>query len=176
MFSVTRRLAAAALVLGCLAASAWAADAPKVKFVTSAGEIVVEVYPDKAPKTAENFLQYVKDKHYDGTVFHRVIPMGIVQGGDPLSKDPRPTAPLGSGGLGVLQAEHSAEPFTRGVVGAALRPGQPDSGGAQFFVCVTDQPALAGQFTVFARVGPVKRQYWMRQGAVWKIFFEGVIG
>ena len=52
----------------------------------------------------------------------------------------------------MLRAEHSAEPFTRGAVGAALRPGQPDSGGAQFFVCVTDQPALAGQFTVFGRV------------------------
>jgi peptidyl-prolyl cis-trans isomerase A (cyclophilin A) len=55
--------------------------APQVKFSTSAGDFVVEVYPDKAPKTVENFLQYVKDKHYDGTVFHRVIENFMVQGG-----------------------------------------------------------------------------------------------
>jgi peptidyl-prolyl cis-trans isomerase A (cyclophilin A) len=52
-----------------------------VKFATSAGDFVVEVYPDKAPKTVENFLQYVKDKHYDGTIFHRVIDNFMVQGG-----------------------------------------------------------------------------------------------
>jgi cyclophilin family peptidyl-prolyl cis-trans isomerase len=83
---------------------------------------------------------------------HRVISDGIIQGGDPLTKDPRKQAQYGSGGLGVLQAEHSAEPFTRGAVAAALRPNQPDSGGAQFFICVSDQPALAGQFTIFGRV------------------------
>ena len=54
---------------------------PKVKFATTAGDIVVEVYPDKAPKTVENFLQYVKDKHYDGTIFHRVIDNFMIQGG-----------------------------------------------------------------------------------------------
>jgi peptidyl-prolyl cis-trans isomerase A (cyclophilin A) len=57
------------------------ANRPKVKFVTSEGDFVVEVYPDKAPKTVENFLQYVKDKHYDGTIFHRVISNFMVQGG-----------------------------------------------------------------------------------------------
>ena len=55
--------------------------APQVKFATNMGDFVVEVYPDKAPKTAENFLQYVRDKHYDGTIFHRVIPGFMVQGG-----------------------------------------------------------------------------------------------
>lgn len=58
-----------------------AADAPRVKFATTAGDFVVELYPDKAPKTVENFLQYVKDKHYDGTIFHRVIDNFMVQGG-----------------------------------------------------------------------------------------------
>ncbi|MFY8054548.1 MAG: peptidylprolyl isomerase, partial [Limnohabitans sp.] len=58
-----------------------AQEAPKVKFVTNLGEFVVEVYPDKAPKTVENFLQYVRDKHYDGTIFHRVIANFMVQGG-----------------------------------------------------------------------------------------------
>ena len=54
---------------------------PSVKFATSAGDFVVEVYPDKAPKTVENFLQYVRDKHYDGTIFHRVIDNFMIQGG-----------------------------------------------------------------------------------------------
>ena len=78
-------LAAAALVV-TFGISGWAVPAaaqaaPKVKFVTSEGDFTVEVYPDKAPKTVENFLQYVKDKHYDGTVFHRVISNFMVQGG-----------------------------------------------------------------------------------------------
>ena len=64
-----------------IANAALADDAPKVRFTTSAGDFVVEVYPDKAPKTVENFLQYVRDKHYDGTIFHRVIDNFMVQGG-----------------------------------------------------------------------------------------------
>ena len=78
---MTRRVALtfAALLLGTTAAAAQ--DAPRVKLATTAGDIVVEVYPDKAPKTVENFLQYVRDRHYDGTVFHRVIDNFMVQGG-----------------------------------------------------------------------------------------------
>ena len=57
------------------------AGAPQVKFVTNMGEFVAEVYPEKAPKTVENFLQYVRDKHYEGTIFHRVIPNFMIQGG-----------------------------------------------------------------------------------------------
>lgn len=73
--------AAVAFSLACLTSPALAQGAPKVKFATSEGDFVVEVYPDKAPKTVENFLQYVKDKHYDGTIFHRVIPNFMIQGG-----------------------------------------------------------------------------------------------
>ena len=62
-------------------ATATVAAAPKVRLSTSAGDVVLELYPDKAPKTVENFLQYVRDKHYDGTVFHRVISNFMVQGG-----------------------------------------------------------------------------------------------
>jgi len=119
---------------------------------TTAGTFVMDLRPDLAPNHAGYFMKLAGEGAYANTLFHRVVKNGIIQGGDPLSKDPAKQAQLGSGGLGMLQAEHSAEPFTRGAVGAALRPGQPDSGGAQFFVCVTDQPALAGQFTVFARV------------------------
>ena len=63
----------AALALCAFSGGALAQEAPHVKFTTTAGSFVIEVYPDKAPKTVENFLQYVKDKHYDGTIFHRVI-------------------------------------------------------------------------------------------------------
>ncbi len=76
-------LAALVVTLGgvSMASGALAADNPKVKFSTTDGDFVVEVYPDVAPKTVENFLQYVKDKHYDGTIFHRVINDFMVQGG-----------------------------------------------------------------------------------------------
>ena len=86
MTVMNRRLAAMMLSLGLAlaAGSGLAADAPQVKLATTAGDIVIEVYPDKAPKTAENFLRYVKDKHYNGTVFHRVISGFMIQGGDPL--------------------------------------------------------------------------------------------
>jgi peptidyl-prolyl cis-trans isomerase B (cyclophilin B) len=78
--------------------------------------------------------------------------MGIIQGGDPLSKDPTQSAKYGTGGLGVLRFEPNAEKHTRGAVSAVLVPGNRDSGGSQFFIVVTDQPALDGQYTIFARV------------------------
>src|ERR1035437_7583390 len=71
----------AATAMFCVASKAQTQDAPRVKFATTAGDFVVELYPDKAPKTVENFLQYVKDKHYDGTIFHRVIENFMLQGG-----------------------------------------------------------------------------------------------
>ena len=77
---ITRRVFCALAFIG-LTQTAIAQDTPRVKFVTNAGEFVVEVYPDKAPKTVDNFLQYVRDKHYDGTIFHRVIGNFMVQGG-----------------------------------------------------------------------------------------------
>ena len=119
---------------------------------TSLGSFVIDLRPDLAPNHVGYFMKLAGEGAYANTLFHRVVRNGIIQGGDPLTRDPAKSAQYGSGGLGVLRAEHSAEPFTRGAVGAALRPDQPDSGGAQFFVCVTDQPALAGQFTLLARV------------------------
>ncbi len=119
---------------------------------TSMGTVVIELRPDLAPNHVGYVMKLAGDGAYNGTIFHRVVKLGIVQGGDPLTKDPAKSADYGKGGLGVLQAEHSAEPFTRGAVAAALRPNQPDSGGSQFFICVADQPALAGQFSIFGRV------------------------
>jgi len=120
---------------------------------TSMGTIVIDLRPDLAPNHVGYMMKLAGDGAYNGTIFHRIVRLGIVQGGDPLTKDPAKAEQYGTGGLGMLQAERNAEPFTRGAVAAALRKDQPDSGGSQFFICVSDQPALAGQFTIFGRVG-----------------------
>ena len=119
---------------------------------TSAGAFVIDLRPDLAPNHVGYFIKLAKEGAYNGTTFHRMVRMGIIQGGDPLSKDPAKTKLYGTGGLGVLRAELSAEKATRGAVSAVLQPGRPDSGGAQFFVCVSDQPALDGKYTIFGRV------------------------
>jgi len=119
---------------------------------TTYGTIVLDLLADAAPTHVAHFITRVREGAYDGTTFHRVIAMGIVQGGDPISKDPKQAAKYGTGGLGVLRFEANAEKHTRGAVSAVLVPGNRDSGGSQFFICVTDQPALDGQYTVFARV------------------------
>lgn len=119
---------------------------------TSAGSFIIDLRPDLAPNHVGYFIKLATDNAYAGTTFHRVIRGGIIQGGDPLSKDPAKKAQYGTGGLGVLQAEHSSEPFSRGTVAAVIRPREPDSAGSQFFVCVRDQPALQGEYTVFGRV------------------------
>jgi peptidyl-prolyl cis-trans isomerase B (cyclophilin B) len=119
---------------------------------TSSGTFVIDLRPDLAPNHVAYFMKLARAGAYKGTTFHRVIRMGIVQGGDPLSRDPAKAKIYGTGGLGVLKAEISREPHTRGAVSAVLQPAKPDSGGAQFFVCVTDQPALTGKYTIFGRV------------------------
>jgi peptidyl-prolyl cis-trans isomerase B (cyclophilin B) len=119
---------------------------------TSAGTFVIDLRPDLAPNHVGYFMKLAEDGAYTGTVFHRVIQLAIIQGGDPLSKDPAKAKLYGTGGLGVLKAEFSSERATRGAVAAVLRQDQPDSGGAQFFVCVTDQPPLDGKYTIFGRV------------------------
>ena len=121
---------------------------------TTLGTFVIDLRPDLAPNHAGYFMKLASDGAFNGTTFHRVIRHGIIQGGDPLSKstDPAKVKLYGTGGLGVLKAEISSEPATRGAVAAVIQPGKPDSGGAQFFVCVTDQTALTGKFTIFGRV------------------------
>ena len=119
---------------------------------TTKGKFVIDLRPDLAPNHVGYFMKLAREGAYDKTTFHRVIRLGIIQGGDPLSKDPAKVKLYGTGGLGMLKAEIGGEPATRGAVAAVLQPGKPDSGGAQFFVCVTDQAALSGKFTVFGRV------------------------
>jgi peptidyl-prolyl cis-trans isomerase B (cyclophilin B) len=119
---------------------------------TTAGMFVIDLRPELAPNHVGYFMKLARDGAYDGTIFHRIVRHGIIQGGDPLSKDPAKVKQYGTGGLGVLKAEFGSEPAARGAVAAVLQPNRPDSGGAQFFVCVSDQPALTGKYTVFGRV------------------------
>jgi cyclophilin family peptidyl-prolyl cis-trans isomerase len=119
---------------------------------TSKGTFVFELLPQAAPNHAGFFMKQARDGAYNGTTFHRVIKLGIIQGGDPLSKDPARSAQYGTGGMNLLKRELSKESHTTGTVSAVLAPGQPDSGGFQFFVCASPQVALDGQYTVFGRV------------------------
>lgn len=144
MNKLTRRAAALILSAGFAIAStaALAADkGPRVKFTTSMGEFVVEVYPDKAPKTVENFLTYVKAKHYDGTIFHRVIGHFMVQGGgytDAFNQRPtRPPVPH----EGAAALEKGAPKNTMGTI-AMARTNDPNSATAQFFINVADNAFL----------------------------------
>ena len=119
---------------------------------TAAGRIVIDLLPEQAPNHVGYFIKLAREGAYDGTTFHRLIKHGIVQGGDPLSKDPSMSAHYGTGGLKVLAFEPGAGSHVRGAVSSVLVPGNRDSAGAQFFICVTPQAALDGQFTVFGRV------------------------
>ena len=119
---------------------------------TTEGEFVIDLKPELAPNHVGYFMKLAREGAYNNTAFHRIIKLGIIQGGDPLSKDPAKAKAYGTGGLGKLKPEFSPEPATRGAVAAVLQPGKPDSAGSQFFVCVTDQQALTGKYTIFGRV------------------------
>ena len=156
MTTMTRRLAAATLVLAIAAGGAIAQTPPRVKFATTAGDFVVEVYPDKAPKTVENFLKYVSDKHYDGTIFHRVINNFMVQGGGYDGRySQKPTRPpVAHEGREALE-----KGGPRNVVGtlAMARTNDPNSATAQFFINVKDNAFLDPSvqqpgYTVFGKV------------------------
>ena len=141
--TLSRRAAVAGvgLAFSVLSVAAFAQKAPQVKFVTTEGDFVMEVYPDKAPKTVENFLQYVKDKHYDGLIFHRVIGTFMVQGGgydaNYIEKKTRP--PVAHEGREAL-----AKGGAKNVVGtvAMARTNDPNSASAQFFINVKDNDFL----------------------------------
>ena len=143
--SFKRRTLSTLALTGLLAVSGWqtacADAAPRVKFTTSEGDFVVEVYPDKAPKTVENFLQYVKDKHYDGTIFHRVINNFMVQGGgfDAKYAEKPSRPPVRHEGQ-----EAVAKGGDKNTVGtlAMARTSDPHSATAQFFINVKDNDFL----------------------------------
>ena len=126
---------------------------PRAVIETSFGEIELEFLPDKAPGHVKNFLDLARKGSYEGTVFHRVIPGFMIQGGDPATKDTcLPRERHGTGGPGyTIKAEFNDTPHKRGVVSMA-RAQSPDSAGSQFFICVADSGFLDRQYTAFGRV------------------------
>jgi peptidyl-prolyl cis-trans isomerase B (cyclophilin B) len=108
------------------------------------GEIVIEFFPQDAPKTVENFVTLAKKGFYDGLAFHRVEPGFVVQGGDPKGD--------GTGGPGYkIKAEFNKQPHVRGVV-AMARSNDPDSAGSQFYITLAPANFLDGKYTVFGKV------------------------
>lgn len=135
-----------------------AADKPAGKPVphaiikTKFGEIEVKFLPEVAPGHVENFIKLAKSGFYNGTIFHRVIPGFMIQGGDPKTKDPAKKAEFGTGGPGyTIKAEFNDTPHKRGVLSMA-RSSDPDSAGSQFFICVENSPFLDGKYTAFGEV------------------------
>ncbi len=132
---------------------------------TKFGDISLEFFDELAPKHVESFKLHAQNDYYNGTIFHRVIPGFMIQGGDPLTRS-KDRSRHGTGGnaakyFGVgresepntwdLPAEFSSRTHSRGILSMA-RSQDPDSGGSQFFICVADAPFLNGQYTVFGRV------------------------
>ncbi|MCY4121350.1 MAG: peptidylprolyl isomerase, partial [Acidobacteria bacterium] len=112
-------------------------------FETELGTIAIDLRPDLAPNHVGLIMQLAGEGHFDGTTFHRMVANGIVQGGDPLTADPERAAEYDQGGLGLVDAEFSDARHVRGAVSAVLVPGQPGSGGSQFFIRVVGHPGLA---------------------------------
>ena len=132
---------------------------------TEFGDLIVDFFEDSAPKHVESFKLHVKNGFYDGTIFHRVIPGFMIQGGDPNTKGEN-KASYGTGGhsakyygIGIedqpqtwnLPAEFNDISHKRGILSMA-RSSDPNSGGSQFFICAADAPNLNGQYTVFGQV------------------------
>lgn len=122
-----------------------------VTIETNMGNISFELLPDLAPETVRNFEKLARDGFYDGTLFHRVIPGFVIQGGDPNTKTDNKSS-WGTGGPGyTIKAEFSSRSHLRGIVSMA-RAQDPDSAGSQFFIVTADSPSLDRQYTVFAQV------------------------
>jgi peptidyl-prolyl cis-trans isomerase B (cyclophilin B) len=119
---------------------------------TSAGEIRVELWPDVAPKTVENFKSLAQKGFYDGTCFHRIVKGFMIQGGDPLTKDPNREDEWGTGGPGHrVKAEFNERLHVRGVISMA-RSNDPDSAGSQFFICLAPANFLDRKYTAFGQL------------------------
>lgn len=131
---------------------------PRAIIKTKLGDIHIKLYPDVAPNHVENFIKLAKSGFYDGTIFHRVIPGFMIQGGDPNTKNSLRKDTYGQGGPKdekgnpiLLKAEFSDIPHKRGIVSMA-RANEPDTAGSQFFIVVEQSPFLDGKYTVFGEV------------------------
>ena len=119
---------------------------------TTKGEMVVKFWPDKAPKTVENFKKLASEKFYDGTAFHRIIDNFMIQGGDPNTKNAANEDSFGTGGPGYkINAEFNDRKHEFGVISMA-RSQHPDSAGSQFFLMLGDAPFLDGKYTGFGKL------------------------
>src|ERR1700733_8680941 len=119
---------------------------------TGHAEITIEFWPDVAPKTVENCKTLARKGFYDGTCFHRIVKGFMVQGGDPLTKNPASEGRWGTGDPGYkVKAEFNDKPHVRGVISMA-RSQDPDSAGSQFFICLADARFLDRQYTAFGKL------------------------
>ena len=119
---------------------------------TSDGEMVVEFWPEVAPRTVANFEKLAREGFYNGTAFHRIMRGFMIQGGDPLTKDASNEARFGTGGPGYsVPAEFNDRPHLRGVLSMA-RSADPNSAGSQFFICLGTVSQLDHQYTAFGKV------------------------
>ncbi len=128
----------------------------KAVIETKFGDMTVKFFPDLAPGHVKNFLDLARSGFYNGTIFHRVIPGFMVQGGDPITKDPARRAAYGTGGPGyTIKAEFNKKPHKRGILSMA-RTNDPNGAGSQFFICFDMDPrqqaVLDGNYTVFGEV------------------------
>jgi peptidyl-prolyl cis-trans isomerase B (cyclophilin B) len=141
---------------------AWAADAKSdakadganevAVMKTSEGDMVIEFWPDVAPKTVENFKTLAKKEFYNGTAFHRIIKGFMIQGGDPYTKDPSKESMWGQGDPGYkIKAEFNSRSHQFGVISMA-RSNDPDSAGSQFFLCNGDASQLDHKYTAFGKL------------------------
>ena len=119
---------------------------------TTKGTIIIDLLAEAAPNHVGLFIQKATEGEYDGTSFHRMVLRGIIQGGDPFSKDPARRNEYGQGGLGLVAAEPSDERHSAGTVSSVGVPGDPNSDGTQFLVTVVAQPGLDGHHTIWGRV------------------------
>ncbi len=120
--------------------------------VTERGTIVADLFPDAAPETVANFEKLANSEFYDGVRFHRVIANFVIQGGDPLSKDPK-NPRIGTGGPGwTIKCETAGNPHKHAAGSLSMAHAGKNTGGSQFFIAHSPQPHLDGVHTVFGQV------------------------
>ena len=121
-------------------------------FETDNGQITIDLLPDLAPNHVGLIIKLAGEGVFDGTIFHRMVQHGIVQGGDPITADSGRVSEYGGGGLGLVEAEITDASHEQGTVSSVLVPGDFNSGGSQFLICVVAQPGLDGQHSIWGQV------------------------
>jgi peptidyl-prolyl cis-trans isomerase B (cyclophilin B) len=153
LIACTCLIALVGLAAGCAKKENQPVNTKEVAVIKTAyGEMVVEFWPEVAPKTVENFKKLANQGFYNKTAFHRIVKGFMIQGGDPLTKDVANEARFGTGDPGYkIAAEFNEKPHQRGVLSMA-RSRDPNSAGSQFFICLGDASFLDRQYTAFGKV------------------------